>query len=76
MTDEERYRAALERIVFDRELNGLAGNPARWPSTVAMKALGFTFKHGKIYPPPQYIAQWAEYRAAVDHEQAEINRRK
>ena len=39
-------RNALLRIAFDEDVDNLAGNPAKWPSTIAYDALGGRFKDG------------------------------
>ena len=37
---------ALNRIAFQKDCSAIAGNPGKWPCTIAYKALGGEIKEG------------------------------
>ena len=48
--DEARIadlRKALRRIAFQEDVNGLSGDPSKWPSTIAYDALGGRYESGR-----------------------------
>ncbi len=42
----ERQRQALLRIAFGEGISCLSGDPSKWPSTIAYRALGGRSKNG------------------------------
>ena len=45
--EHERMRQALLRIAFSEDVSGLAGDPWKWPSTIAYEAIGGEFVEGQ-----------------------------
>lgn len=43
---KDKMIEALLRIAFDPEVNDLTGDPTKWSSTIAYKALGGKIEHG------------------------------